>query len=63
MMFYLHMYGEGTGEIRVNQRFTDGSTRERYLPDAELQTLGTDGEASNVHYITPTASAIRYVFV
>ena len=28
LMFYLHMYGEGTGEIRVYQRFTDGSTRE-----------------------------------
>ena len=55
LMFYLHMYGEGTGEIRVYQRFTDGS------PDAELQTRGTDGEESNVHYITLTASAIRYV--
>ena len=34
---------------------------ERYLYDAELQTRETGGEASNVHYITLTASAIRYV--
>ena len=35
--------------------------RERYSHDAELQTRGTGGEESNVHYITLTASAIRYV--
>ena len=42
-------------------RDSQTAPHERYLPDAELQTQGTGGEESNVHYTTLTVSATRYV--